>query len=283
MKSAKTKYISAMLIFGSVGLFVRHIPLPSSWIALGRGVIGCIFLLLVMFILRKKISWERIRTDLKVLLFSGIAIGLNWIFLFQSYRYTTIANATICYYMAPVIVIILSPFVLKEKLTWFKGLCILAAILGVTLISGFSGGGENDLIGIAYGLVAAIFYASVIMLNKFFRQVTDFERTVIQLIFASVSLLPYVLLTAANEAQAIGITGVILLLTLGIIHTGFSYYLYFSGLHNLKGQTAALLSYIDPLAAILLSVLIFSERMDILQITGGILILGGTMLYELYA
>jgi len=283
-----------MLIFGSVGLFVRYIPLPSAQIALGRGIIGCLVLLMTMILLRKKMSWERIRADMWILIFSGIAIGVNWIFLFQSYRYTTIANATICYYFAPVIVIFLSPFILKEKLTLVKAGCILAAVAGIWLITGFGGAGNgqtgqsqagytlwgDDLIGIMYGLGAAAFYATVIILNKFFRKVTDLERTVIQVGFAALSLLPYVLLTMPENTETITITGVILLLAMGIFHTGFAYYLYFSGLHALKGQTAALLSYIDPLTAILLSALILSERMGWLQILGGILILGGTMLNE---
>ena len=275
-----------MLIFGSVGLFVRYIPLPSSIIALVRGVVGCLFLLAAMFLMRKKMSITRIRADVWVLLFSGIAIGINWIFLFQAYRYTTIANATICYYIAPVIVVFLSPFILKEKLTAVKVCCILAAVTGIFLITGFGGqigvsSGENDLMGIFFGLGAAVFYASVIMLNKFFRHVTDLERTVIQLAFAALSLLPYVLMTVSFDALEFTITGVTLLLTLAIVHTGFSYYLYFSGLRTLKGQTAALLSYIDPLTAILLSVLILSEKMGVWQIIGGILILGGTLFNEL--
>ena len=162
--------------------------------------------------------------------------------------------------------------------------CILAAVLGIWLITGMGGiagnSGENDIIGIIFGLGAAVFYASVIILNKFFKHVTDLERTLIQLVFASLSLLPYVLLRMPNNVGTITVTGVILLLTMGIVHTGFSYYLYFSGLHALKGQTAALLSYIDPLTAILLSALILSEKMGVLQILGGALILGGTMFNE---
>lgn len=281
----KIKYISSMLIFGSVGLFVRHIPLPSAQIALVRGIIGGLVLLAAMALLRKKISLERIRADLWVLFFSGIAIGINWIFLFQAYRYTTIANATICYYLAPVIVIFLSPFILKEKLNPLKIGCILAAVMGIWLMTGFGAAGsyrgENDFIGILYGLGAAAFYASVMILNKFIRHVTDWERTVIQLAFASLSLLPYVLITAIKDYAPLTITGVILLLIVGVIHTGFAYFLYFSGLNALKGQTAALLSYIDPLTAILLSAFILSEKMGIWQILGGILILGGTMLHEM--
>ncbi len=284
MNTAKIKYISAMLIFGSVGLVVRMLPFPSAQIALARGFIGCLFLLASVFFFRKHLSLQRIRADLWVLILSGIAIGINWILLFQSYRYTSISNATICYYCAPVIVVVLSPFVLKEKLTLVNSCCIGAALLGIILITGSSGAaGSNDLAGILYGLGAAAFYASVILLNKFFRHVTNMERTIVQLAAATISLFPYVLLTSPVDAGMITLQSIALLLVVGVIHTGFSYFLYFSGLNTLKGQTAALFSYIDPLTAILLSALLLKEPMGLKQILGGILILGSTLAIDILA
>lgn len=273
-----------MLIFGSVGLVVRMLPFPSAQIALARGFIGCLFLLASVFFFRKHLSLQRIRADLWVLILSGIAIGINWILLFQSYRYTSISNATICYYCAPVIVVVLSPFVLKEKLTLVNSCCIGAALLGIILITGSSGAaGSNDLAGILYGLGAAAFYASVILLNKFFRHVTNMERTIVQLAAATISLFPYVLLTSPVDAGMITLQSIALLLVVGVIHTGFSYFLYFSGLNTLKGQTAALFSYIDPLTAILLSALLLKEPMGLKQILGGILILGSTLAIDILA
>ena len=272
MKS-KLKYISSMLIFGSVGLFVRYIPLDVAQIAWARGIIGCCFLLAMLFFIREKMSWRRLRPDIWVLLASGAAIGINWIFLFLSYNHTSIANATICYYLAPVIVVFLSPFLLKEKLSGAKVCCILAALLGIVLMTGFPGRGTNDLLGIIYGLLAALFYATVIILNKYIRHATDFERTVFQLAFTVAALGPYVLIATPPPA-AIDARAIALLLVLGVVHTGFAYYLYFSGLHALKAQTAALLSYIDPLTAIILSTLILHEQMTVWQIVGGVLILG---------
>ncbi len=282
MNTAKIKYISAMLIFGSVGLFVRMLPFPSAQIALARGLIGCLFLLSSVFCFRKQLSLRRIRADLWVLIFSGVAIGINWILLFQSYRYTSISNATICYYCAPVIVVLLSPLILKEKLTTVKLCCIGAALLGVILITGSGGQGSNDLAGILYGLGAAAFYAAVVLLNKFFRRVTNMERTIVQLGAATVSLFPYVLLTSPIDTGLITTQSIFLLLVVGIIHTGFSYFLYFSGLGALKGQTAALFSYIDPLTAILLSALLLKEPMGLKQIVGGALILGSTLAVDFF-
>lgn len=281
MNAAKIKYIFSMVIFGSVGIFVRMLPFSSAQIALARGMIGCGFLLAVVFLFRRKLSFKRIRADWRILVFSGISIGINWIFLFQSYRYTSIANATVCYYFAPVIVVAFSPLIVKEKLSLIKICCVGAALLGIVLITGTGSAGESDLAGILYGLGAAVFYAAVIFSNKFFRHVTNMERTILQLGVSTASLLPYVLLTSSLETGLITPLSISVLLILGIIHTGFSYFLYFSGLNALKGQTAALLSYIDPLTAILLSSLLLKESLSIFQILGIILILGSTFINEM--
>ncbi|MDR2889081.1 MAG: DMT family transporter [Lachnospiraceae bacterium] len=280
MNGARIKYISSMLIFGSVGLLVRLLPLTSAQIALGRGSIGCLFLVGAFFLLRKRLSFEHIRADLIVLIISGISIGINWILLFQSYRYTTIATATICYYLAPVIVVLLSPLVLGETLNRLKIVCIITTLVGFVLITGWGGPGSNDLLGILYGVGAAFFYAVIILANKFLRHVTNMERTIIQLGISTIALLPYVLSTTGT-ATNLSLKSFGLLLIVGIVHTGLAYYLYFSGLNGLSGQTAALFSYFDPLTAILFSALFLSEPLVAAQIIGGVLILGSTLVNDL--
>lgn len=280
----KAYIITAMLIFGSIGLFVRGIDLPSSEIALFRGIIGSTFLLLSMALLKKKFSWGTLRSNLTLLLLSGAAIGANWIFLFEAYKYTTISTATLCYYCAPVIVIMLSPLILKEKLSGLKVACVLASLLGMSFVAGvnnLSASGQNNLLGIAFGLTAAALYASVILMNKFLKGLTGIESSSTQLVIASAVLLPYVLLTEKISFSAFTGQTVLLILTVGIIHTGVAYLLYFSAMQKLPGQTIALFSYIDPITAILLSSLLLGEIMSLLQILGALLILGSTLVSEL--
>ena len=280
----KAYIIAAMLIFGSIGLFVRGIDLPSSEIALFRGIIGSTFLLLSMALLKKKFSWKTLRSNLALLLLSGAAIGANWIFLFEAYKYTTISTATLCYYCAPVIVIMLSPLILKEKLSGLKVACVLASLLGMSFVAGvhnLSASGQNNLLGIAFGLTAAALYASVILMNKFLKGLSGIESSSTQLVIASAVLLPYVLLTEKISFSAFTGQTVLLILTVGIIHTGVAYLLYFSAMQKLPGQTIALFSYIDPITAILLSSLLLGEVMSPLQILGALLILGSTLISEL--
>lgn len=279
---AKLRNIIAMLIFGTIGLFVKNIDLNSSEIALTRGFIGGITLLFAMALLRKKVSIEAIKRNIYLLIFSGFAVGLNWIFLFQGYKYTSISNATLSYYFAPIFVTILAPFILKEKLTLSKFLCVLMALVGMFCIVGVDGiNGGSDLIGIAYGLLAAGFYASVILMNKFLKGIDSLEITIIQLLSATITLLPYVLYMDSGKSLNISLNSIPYILILGIVHTGIAYLLYFSSLQELKGQTIPVLSYIDPVFAIIISAIILKEHLGILQIIGGVLILGSSFLSEI--
>ena len=282
-RSARWQMLLSMVIFGTIGLFVKYIPLPSAAIALVRGVVGLLFLLIVMAAGRKKLSLTAIRSNLLILILSGIALGGNWMLLFESYRHTTVATATLCYYLAPVFVVLLSPVFYKERLTGRKLVCTLAALIGMVLVSGILDAGFSpaQLTGVLCGLGAAALYAAVVLLNKALRGLSAFERTVMQLAVSSLILLPYVLLTAQTASFRLAPLSLLLLLVVGVIHTGVAYALYFNAVGALPAQTAALLSYLDPVIAVLLSALLLREPMGWSGILGAVLILGSTLISEL--
>lgn len=281
---AKVNVIVAMLMFGSIGLFVRGIALPSSVIALVRGIIGCIFLVTAGHLMKQPVDWKAMKGNWLVLVLSGAAIGFNWIFLFEAYRYTTVSCATLSYYFAPVFVILVSPVVLGEKLTKKRLCCAAGAVIGMMLVSNilFLEKGENGLLGIFFGLMAAVLYASVMILNKFMKGLTGLETTAAQLGVAAIILTPYTVLTAAEPFSAVwtSVSAVswILLVFIGIVHTGVGYLLYFSAMKKLPAQTVAVLSYIDPVTAIFLSAVILKETMSLPQMVGAMLILVMTWL-----
>ena len=276
--------LSAMLIFGTIAVFVRNINLSSKEIALLRGFIGSIFLLGVMLFSKEKTSFSGIKKNMLLLFLSGIGVGGNWIFLFEAYKYTTVSIATLSYYFAPIFVTISAPIILKEKFSMIKIICVCTAMVGMLCIvganSGGAGAGYNHILGIGYGLLAAVFYASVILMNKFIKGLKGVETTVTQLILASLVLLPYVLLTTGFDFSKMTGISYGYLIFLGVVHTGFAYALYFTSLKDLKGQTIAVLSYIDPITAVVISSMFLGEKMTILQIIGGILILGSTFISE---
>jgi len=284
VNTARLSIIISMLIFGTIGIFVRHVSMPSSVIALVRGVVGTLFLLIFSHLRKTPVDWVGVRKSLGLLILSGACIGFNWILLFEAYRYTTVATATLCYYLAPVFVILASPFLFRETLTVRKGICVAAALVGMVFVSGvaetgFSGSGE--LLGILFGVGAAVLYASVVLMNKRLTGVPAFDRTIVQLGAAALALLPYVLVTEWGTAMDWSGPVIPLLLVMGIVHTGFAYALYFGGIKDLPAQTSALLSYIDPVSAIILSAVFLGETLTASGVIGAVLVLGATLLSEL--
>ena len=280
MNRAKSSFLSAMLIFGTVGIFVRLIPLSSAAVAFFRGVMGVVFLLLVMTLAKKRPQMQSIRENLWVLLLSGAAIGGNWVLLFESYRHTTIATATICYYLAPVFVVLASPL-LGERLTGKKLILPGVALLGMVFVSGVLQGGISGGRGIILASGAAMLYASVMLLNRKLKSISAYDKTVIQLGVAAAVVLPYALLTGGFDMSAMTVAGFVPLLIVGIVHTGFAYWLYFGALGQLPSQTVALFSYLDPVIAIILSALLLREPLGWQGIVGAVLILGSALYSEL--
>lgn len=284
INTARLSIVISMLIFGTIGIFVRHVPLPSSVIALVRGVVGTLFLLVFSRLRKTPVSWAAIRTNLGLLLLSGAFIGFNWILLFEAYRYTTVATATLCYYLAPVFVILVSPILFRERLTLRKGICVVVALVGMVFVSGVTQTGSSgfgDVWGILFGVGAAVLYASVVLMNKMLTDVPAFDRTIIQLGAAAMALFPYVLVTERGTVVDWSGPVIPLLLVLGIVHTGIAYALYFGGIKELPTQTSALLSYIDPVSAIILSAVFLGEELTAAGFVGAVLVLGATLFSEL--
>ena len=271
-------YVFAMVIFGTLAPFVRNIGVSAGELALYRAVMGAGLIGIYLLAKGKNPFSGGLKREILLLLLSGGAMGINWILLFQAYRYTSVSTATLCYYFAPVIVTALSPVLFRERLTRKQLFCFAMATLGLVLITGLEpSAGSANLTGILFGLGAAVFYAAVILLNKYIRSTAGIQRTFLQFLAAIVTLIPYVAATGGVTLSRLDSTGWMCLLVVGILHTGITYCLYFSSLKALPGQRAAILSYIDPLVAVLISVTVLREPMTWQQALGGGLILGFTL------
>lgn len=284
-KKARLMLTVSMVIFGTIGLFVRSIPLPSSAIAATRGVLGAVVLCAILRLSRGKLQTQLLKPKLGLLVVSGIVMGFNWILLFEAYRYTSVAVATLCYYFAPSIMVVASAMFYKEKMSLRTGLCALIALGGMVLVSdvprvGFSGG--RELIGVALGLGAAMLYATVIMINKRLGDIPSQEGTVVQLFCAGAAAAVYTAIAEKGTALSLGgVSGIVMLAAVVLIHTGLAYALYFDVVPRLPGATVAMLSYLDPVLAVLLSALVLKETMHPLQWIGAALVLGASLASEL--
>ncbi len=280
--SDKLKNIVAMASFGTIPIFVKRIDLSVIEIAFWRGFIA----FFILFGIRKlfyKSQKESIKLKTFLILFStGMAIGINWALLFWAYDYTSVAIATLSYYFAPIIVIIVAPILFREHITKLQILCFICATIGLVMVIGV---GERVtptmLTGVGLGLGAACLYAGIVLTNKGINEVSGLTRTLIQ--FAGSSAILFVILIVQDgfQIRELSNIGIINLVILGIYHTGICYWLFFVSVRTLKGQQTAILSYVDPVVAILVSVMVFREPISGIQILGAGFILGFSVLYEL--
>lgn len=283
--NAKDKFllVLSMIIFGTIGIFRRYIELPSGFLAMSRGFIGTAYLVIFVLATKKGISRESIKKNALPLILSGAFIGFNWILLFEAYNYTSVAVATLCYYMAPMIVIAVSPVILKEKLSGKKIVCVLVALVGMVLVSGVTGMESfklSEMKGVLLGLGAAQLYATVVLMNKKIKDIGPYDKTIVQLASAGAVMLVYTLLVENVSKSDFSLVAVIMLVIVGVVHTGVAYAWYFGSMKSISAQTVALFSYLDPIIAIVLSAVILREDVGAMEAVGAVMVLGAAVMAE---
>lgn len=273
-KLSYIKYILGLLLFGSNGIVASHIALSSYEIVLLRTMIGSLLLMFIFFLSKGKLTFYRNRKEFLWLTVSGIAMGASWIFLYEAYARIGVSISSLLYYCGPVIVMVLSPILFKEKLTAFKVIGFLSVLCGVFLVNGNAFDGSGDTFGIICGLASAVMYSFMVIFNKKAKGITGLENAALQLL---ISFLTVAVFVGFKQGFAISIpqASIIPIIILGLINTGIGCYFYFSSIGDLPVQTVAICGYLEPLSAVVFSVLLLREQMLIMQIIGAILILGG--------
>jgi RarD protein len=277
----RLQIVIAMVAFGSLGVFVKHIGLTAREIALWRAIIASVVIFIHLMAKKRMKTLLDAGSFLPLLICSGVAMGFNWILLFEAYNHTSVALSTLSYYFAPTLVVIASAVYFKESLGTMQIVWFLLSSAGIVLIIGVSGGGSNDTLGILYGLGAAFLYATVVLCNKIAKTVDGITRTWIQFVAAAVVLIPYVGITQGYSIGTLPAKELALLGTIGVVHTGIVYVLYFTSLAHVRGQQVAILSYIDPVVAVLLSVFVLGEHLTMWQLAGGLVVLFATAMNEM--
>ena len=276
----RLKYITAVILYGTIGMFVRFVNLPSEIVAMCRGIISSIFILLYLRLKGQKLDQNAIRANAGWLIASGICLGLNWIFLFAAYIETTVSIASLCNYMAPVFVILLAPFVLKEPLQVRKLPYAVIAFIGIILVSGVLGSGGGNVKGVILGLLAAVSFTAIVICNRKIRNISAYDKSVIQLAVSAVTIFPYALVMNRGYWVMPDARSIAIVLMLGIVHTGFAYCLYFSGMATLPVQTIAILGYLEPVVSVLCSAFLLHEPMGLSGWIGAAMVLGAAIASE---
>lgn len=283
MTPAKGKYIASVIIYGTIGMVLRFISFPSEVVVLCRGALGSLLVLLYILIRKTPPDRRAIRKNLGWLILSGAGLGINWVFLFAAYRKTTVAVASLCNYTAPMIVLLLSPLLYKDRLTARKKLCVAASFAGIVLVSGVLTGRPEDLNlpGIALGLAAALGFVAIILCNRKLRDISAYDKAIVQLFFAAVTVLPYVLIANRGVHITLDTRSVLLTLMLCVLHTGVAYCLYFGALGEIPVQSIAVWGYMEPVVSVLCSTLILGEPLSAAGWIGAALIVGAAVVSEL--
>lgn len=281
MKTQKTlMYLAAVIIYGTNGYFLHYINCSSEFVVMCRGLIGSIFILLMMFISKNLPDLKSIKNNLLMLIISGASLGFNWLFLFAGYRYA-VAITSLCNYTAPIIVVIISSLYLKEKLKTKQIVCIGIAFIGIVLISGlFDGEISSDIHCFTYGFLAAIGFVILVLCNKRIKDIKPLDKTVVQLFVSFLTVLP-VVLTKHYIPASLDTNSLIILIMMGVINTGVAYILYFNSIDTLPAHQIAILGYVEPVLSILIGTIIFKESMTFLGGIGAILILGAALFNEI--
>lgn len=282
-RTARAQLIFTMLLFGTIGTLSRFIAMPSSIICFGRAFFGVITIIAYLAIKGIRPDWEAIHRNIGWLTMSSVFMCFNWICQFEAFKYTTIATSTLCYYTQPIFYILIGSVVLREKLSPRKLACVFVAFCGMILVSGVlqTGFHISELKGALFGITGGFFYAMVVLINKYIKDISPVNTTIVQLALVSIIMLPYSGVTGAFAEISVTAVGIICLLTLGALHTGIGYIIYFDAVNKLPAQTVGILSYIDPVEAVLLSAFFLHEPVTVYTIAGAVLILGATAVSEL--
>lgn len=282
-KSSYAAFVASLAIVGTIGVLRRFIPMDSALLAFYRGLIGGLSLLTFVWLSRRGQRIRIPRRSLVLLIVNGGCLGFNWILFFEAFNYTSVSRATLCYYMQPTIVMLLSPLVFGEKLTRRKLACAAVSLIGMVFVSGTVGGeatGGSNLKGICLALGAACFYSVIAVMNKKITGVDPYSKTVIQLFAAAVTLIPYILATDAYKGVSYDAGMIFKLLVIGVVYTGLVYVLYFGSMEGMTAQSISTLSYIDPVVAMMVSALILGEGMSVYGMTGAAMIIGAAIISE---
>ncbi len=290
IKKERLKLTLISATFGTVGLFSHYIPLSSAAIVFYRALLGGAFIVVMMKLSGIDIDIKSMRDNLIVLIFTGFFMALNWVLQFEAFKVSSVAIGTVCYNMMPIFLLIIASFMFNEKITLKSGLCILIATIGVILVSNVVNVGikSNEVLGCVYGILGAIFYALIVTFNRKLSQIKTHDKVIFQFAFSSLIMAIYVGLIEkksffidSNLPRNEIVMGIVCMLILSFLHTGFCYVHYFNAVSRLKAETVAILTYIDPVVALFLSYFVLRENMTALQFLGAVLILGSTLFNEL--
>ena len=280
---AKLSYVFALFLYGTMGVVLNYINLPIEFVALIRGVVGSLFLLILTLITRGRLDTRSIKKNFKYLLLSGMSLGINWVCLFGAFRVSTVSISILIDYMAPIFMIIVSPLLFKEHLNPKKLICVFIAFIGLIMVSGVMGSdiAMINVRGLLLAAGAGLGFMGLIIFNKFMGEISVYDKAVVQISIAALTIVPFAIKVGFETSVVWDLKSIFLSFMMGLVSTGIAYYFYFYGISGLSVQTVAVVGYVEPVVTVLASVIFLKESMSMLAIVGAVLIIGAAVSSEL--
>lgn len=279
--SVKTRALAAVniavLLFGLAGLFAKWISLNALAIAFGRVLFSS--LALGLFRLAGRRSFRVSGRELGRLAAAGTVLALHWWAFLTSVQLSTVAVGTLTFAAFPLFVTLLEPLVFRQKPSKRGILAALVILLGVIVtVPAFSF--ENRMFrGVLVGLLSALAYAVLTVMNKGFASRLDGALTAFyEQASAALLLLPFVL---KNGCFRPSLPDLGLLLVLGVVTTALAHTLFISGLKALPARTAGILSSLETVYGILFALLLLGEIPSLREALGCAIILGAVLISQL--
>lgn len=274
-KSSLIQLHIAVFLFGVSGLFGKFLTQPSIIIVLGRVFFSSIFLYIGLTITKENLKLKS-RKDMLIIAFMGVILAIHWCTFFQGIKFSTVAIGLLTFSTFPVFVTFMEPFFFEEKLKKEDIILAFITFAGVTFVIPDFHMGNEMTIGVIYGILSSLSYAVLSLLNR--KYVKEYKGVVIAFYEQLVSLailLPFFFIMEPVLTKK----DIFLLLLLGTVFTGITHTLFINSLKDIKTQTAGIVSSLEPLYGILLSIFLLNEILSIKEIIGGTIILG-TVFYS---
>lgn len=279
MKRSYFKYIFALLLFGSNGIVASFISMDSYEIVLLRTLIGSLLLIAIFFAGKGKLTFYKKGKQFSFLCVSGMAMGASWLLLYEAYTQIGVGISSLLYYCGPVLVMALSPILFREKFGASKMIGLACVLGGICLVNGKVFGGGANSVGFVWGILSAVMYAVMVICNKKAADIAGLENAMLQLFISFLTVAAFVVLKQGFAIQ-IAPANILPIFILGLLNTGAGCYFYFSSICDLPIQTVAICGYLEPLSAVLFSVVMLQESMSLLQVLGAALMIGGAIFAE---
>jgi len=250
---------------GTIGVLARFAALPAEHITFYRLFLGAICLLLYMLSTAKRT--QILHRPSKRTIINGVLLAAFMVFYIQAMNYTSMANAVMLIYLAPLLCAVIAHFIFSEKLNLLNAIVIVLALIGFAMMMEFSisfSGSADESLGLFYGVLSLLSYSGFMLINRKPSECTPYQSTLVQLLVGALCMLPFVLVSSKTPTIIQGYW----LIAIGILPGFIAILCAVKALRNLPSVTFGTVAYLEPVAVVCFAWGLFGETLNMMQLLG---------------